>query len=60
MAKLKAKDNKAAEVETKPNQTVEQMSSKQLALLLQQQYNTLMQTNQNIQIISAELQKRPE
>ena len=58
MAKIKAKENKAAEVETKPNQTVEQMSGEELALLLQQQYNTIIQTQQNIQIINAELQKR--
>jgi len=58
---MKVAENKANDVETKqvaPNQTIEQMSSEQLALALNQQYAQLMQAQQNLAMINRELEKR--
>jgi len=58
---MKVAENKANHVETKqvaPNQTIEQMSSEQLALALNQQYAQLMQAQQNLAMINRELEKR--
>ena len=40
------------------NQTIEQMSSEQLGLLLNQQYGQIMQAQQNLIAINKELEKR--
>ena len=51
MAKVKASQNKAENVEKK-------QTSEELAMLLNQNYTTLMQAQANIQAINQELMKR--
>ena len=57
MAKVKATENVAQAVETNQVQ-LKDMSSEELALALNGQYNQLMQAQANIQNINTELQRR--
>ena len=47
-----------AEAKIQVPQTVEQMTSEQLAMLLNQQYGQIMQAQQNLIAINKELEKR--
>ena len=58
MAKVKATENVAQAVETNQNVQLKDMSSEELALALNGQYNQLMQAQANIQNINTELQRR--
>ncbi len=53
--KPKAKDNKAVDVEKK---TSKELTSEQLALMLNQNYQQMMAIQNNIREINAELEKR--
>ena len=59
MGKIKAGENKAEQIETKPQQQgIETMSSEDLAGALNQQYQTIMQCQNNILLINNVLEKR--
>jgi hypothetical protein len=63
MNKIKASQNRAKDIETKPPvppKTIEEMSSEELGLALPQQYQTLAQVQQNIQAITKELDTRSQ
>lgn len=57
MAKVKAKQNKASNVETRQ---ISDMSSEELGLLLNQQYQQFMNIQTNIREINLELSKRKQ
>lgn len=57
MAKVKAKANKARNVETRQTSN---MSSEELGLLLNQQYQQFMNIQTNIREITIELNKRKQ